>query len=79
MNATELIKAVMAEKGYSAAALAKELGCSTPSFITEKLRRKNGMRTDWLVKMLGAMKCEIIVRDTIGQKKKWVLDDAQGD
>ena len=75
MNVSELIKAVMAEKGYSNATLAKKLGCSTPSFVSEKLRRENGMRTDWFVKMLNAMDCEIIIKDTIGTKKTWTLSN----
>ena len=73
MNASELVKAVMAEKGCSCATLAKKLGCSTPSFVSEKLRRENGMRTDWFVKMLNAMDCEIIVKDSMGNKKTWIL------
>lgn len=75
MNASELIKVVMAEKGYSNATLAKKLGCSTPSFVSEKLRRENGMRTDWFAKMLNAMDCEIIIKDTIGTKKTWTLSN----
>lgn len=73
MNASELVKAVMKEKGYSYATLSKKLGCSTPSFVSEKLRRENGMRTDWFIKMLNAMDCEIIIKDTIGAKKVWKL------
>ena len=75
MNASELVKAVMAEKGYSNATLAKKLSYSTPSFVSEKLRRENGMRTDWFVKMLNAMDCEIIIKDTIGTKKTWTLSN----
>lgn len=73
MNASELVKAVMKEKGYSCATLSKKLGGSTPSFVSEKLRRENGMRTDWFIKMLNAMDCEIIIKDTIGAKKAWKL------
>lgn len=75
MNASELIKAIMAEKGYSNATLAKKLGYSTPSFVSEKLRRENGMRTDWFIKILNAMDCEIIIKDKIGTKKSWILSD----
>lgn len=75
MNACELVKAVMKEKGYSNATLAKKLGCSTPSFVSEKLRRENGMRTDWFVKMINAMDCEIVIKDTIGAKKTWMLSN----
>ena len=75
MTAAELIRAIMTEKGYSNAALAKKLGCSTPSFISEKLRRENGMRTDWFIKILNAMDCEIIIKDKIGTKKSWILSD----
>lgn len=75
MNASELIKTVMAEKGYSNAKLAKKLGYSAPSFVSEKLRRENGMRTDWFAKILNAMDCEIIIKDTIGTKKTWILSN----
>lgn len=73
MNTSKLIKTIMAEKGYSNATLAKKLNCATPSFISEKLRRENGMRTDWFIKILNAMDCEIVIKDTIGTKKTWVL------
>ena len=73
MNATDLIKEIMKEKGWTCATLAKKLGCSTPSFISEKLRREKGMRIDWFIKILNAMDCEIIVKDTIGTKKQRVL------
>lgn len=75
MNASELVKAVMSEKGCSAATLANKLGYSTASFVSEKLRRENGMRTDWFVKMLNAMDCEIIIKDTMGKKKTWILSN----
>lgn len=73
MNATELIKDIMKEKGWTCAAIAKKLGYPTASFISEKLRRENGMRTDWFIKILNAMDYEIIVKDTIGTKKQRVL------
>lgn len=75
MNATDLIKDIMKEKGWTCATLAKKLGYSSGSFISEKLRRENGMRTDWFIKILNAMDCEIIVKDTIGTKKQRILDN----
>lgn len=73
MTASELIKAVMKEKGYSNQKLASDMGYSTASYVSEKLRRKKGLRVDWFVKMLNEMNCEIIVRDTIGNKNQWIL------
>ncbi len=73
MTASELIKAVMKEKGYSNQKLASDMGYNTASYVSEKLRRKNGLRVDWFVKMLNEMNCEIIVRDTIGNKNQWEL------
>lgn len=75
MKGTELLKAVMKEKGVSSAVLAEKLGYKTPSFVSEKLRRENGVRTDWFAKMLNAMDCEIIIKDKVGSKKQWQLTD----
>lgn len=33
------------------------------------------MRTDWFVKMLNAMDCEIVIKNTIGEKKTWNLSN----
>lgn len=75
MNATDVVKEVMKAKGYSCATLAKKMGYSTPSYVSERLRRPNGMRSDLLVAMLNAMDCDIIVKDRIGEKQKWVIEN----
>lgn len=75
MNQNDIVRAVMSEKGYTYAALAKKLGYDNPSIISGKLLRDNGMRTDWFVRILNAMDCDIIVRDRIGSKKRWILDE----
>ena len=75
MNQSEIIRAVMKEKGYTYAALAKKLGYDNPSMISGKLLRGNGMRTDWFLRMLNAMDCDIIIKDRIGSKKTWLFDE----
>ena len=73
MNGQKLVKAVMEERGHGNTSLAKALGCSTPSYISEKLRRKKSMSLEWFVRMLNAMNCEVIIRSTLKDKKEWIL------
>lgn len=73
MNGTNLIREVMNERGHSNTSLAKALGCSTPSYVSEKLRRKKSMSLEWFVKMLNEMNCEVVVRSTLKDKKEWIL------
>ena len=74
MNEKEIVKEVMALRGWSQATLAKEAGFQQQSNVTGMLNRgENGMRIDKLAKMLSAMGCEIVVRDKMGSGKEWTV------
>lgn len=79
MNGKEVLKAVMASRGYSMEVLADKLGYSHASGVSERLRNKQDVRVDTLAKFLEAMDCEIIVRSKIGDKEKWVVDGVASD
>lgn len=74
MNEKEIVKEVMAMRGWSQATLAKEAGFKAQSNVTGLLNRgESGMRIDNLLKMLNAMGCEIVVRDKMGSGKEWTV------
>lgn len=74
MTEKEVVREVMAMRGWSQAKLAEEGKLGTQSNITGLLNNnKNGMRTDKLLAMLNAMGCEVIVRDKMGSGKEWKI------
>lgn len=75
MNEKEIVKEVMAMRGWSQATLAKEAGFKNQTNITGLLNRgASGMRTDNLIKMLSAMGCEVVIRDKMGSGKEWTVE-----
>ena len=75
MNEKEIVKEVMAMRGWSQSTLAKEAGFKSQSNITGLLNNnKNGIRIDNLAKMLNAMGCEIVIRDKMGSGKEWKVE-----
>ena len=75
MNEKEIVKEVMAMRGWSQATLAKEAGFKQQSNVTGLLNRgASGMRTDNLVKMLNALGCEVVIRDKMGSGKEWTVE-----
>lgn len=73
MNIETAIKDIITKKGYTQKSLAHKLGFEHTSGISEKLRRKGGMRVDTLVKILNAMECEVIIRSKTN-KDEWSID-----
>lgn len=67
MNEIEIVKVLMKKKGYSGAKLAEDLGYTHASAVTNRLQSKT-MTVEKLVELLSEMKCELIIRDTIGDK-----------
>ena len=78
MNEKDIIRAAMKARGISQKELAEktEGEGAPPSFVSESLRRKNGMRIDKFAKFLAVMEYEIVVRDpkTL-QEWKLVMDE----
>ena len=75
MTAKEVIREVMKLRGWSQETLAKESGMKSQSNITGILNRCSSLRVDNLQKLLDAMGCEIIVRDKMGSKKEWTIEE----
>lgn len=74
MNEKEVIREVMKMRDWNQAKLAEKAGFRGQSNITGMLNNgKSGMRVDNLYKILRAMGCELIVRDTMGSKKEWEI------
>ena len=74
MNEKEIIKAAIKARDISQKDLAEmvEGEGASPSYVSEALRRKNGMRIDKFAKFLDAMNYEIIIRDP-DTKQEWKL------
>lgn len=74
MNEIEIIKTLMAAKGVSGAVLAEKLGYNTPSAVTNRLQSKT-MTVEVLVKLLEAMDCELVIKNKVGDKETFVVDN----
>lgn len=78
MTEKDVVRELMAMRGWSQAKLAAEAGFKSQSNITGLLNNnQNGIRIDNLFKMLDAMGCEIVVRDKMGSKKEWIIDQKE--
>lgn len=77
MKPNKIVKDIMKVRGYSNASLAKKLGKSTPSAVSNPLSRENGMRIDTLLEMIEAMDCEIIVKSLLKDKTEWRMSSEE--
>ena len=78
MTEKDVIRDVMAMRGWSQSKLASEAGFKSQSNITGLLNNnQNGIRIDNLFRMLDAMGCEIVVRDKMGSKKEWIINQKE--
>lgn len=73
MNVDKILKEIIAKKGYTQKSLAHKLGYEHTSGVSEKLRRKEGMRLDTFVKILNAMECEVIIKSKTN-KDEWRIE-----
>lgn len=74
MNEIQIVKALMKTKGVSGAVLADKLGFNTPSAVTNRLQSKT-MTVEVLIKLLEAMDCELIIKNKVGDKEVFVVDN----
>lgn len=76
MTEKEVIKAIMKERGWSQAKLAREAGFKNQSNVGMMLSpsRQSSMNTENLVSLAKALGCELVIRDKMGSKKEWVID-----
>lgn len=76
MNEIAVVKALMKEKGKSSAYIATEIyGEGTvASKISNRLQSKT-MNVETLIRILDVLDCELIIRDKVGSKQSYVLDN----
>ena len=74
MNEIEIVKALMKAKGVSGAVLAEKLGYKTPSAVTNRLQSKT-MTVEVLVNLLAAMDCELVIKNKVGGKESFVVEN----
>lgn len=73
MNAKEIVSEIMKKRGFTNAALAEKLNYPTTSGVSERLRGKQDMRADTLVKFLEAMDCELVIRSKLTPKFEYTV------
>lgn len=74
MNEILVVKELMKTKKMSGAVLAEKLGFNTPSAVTNRLQSKT-MTVEVLIRLLDAMDCELIIKNKVGDKETYVLDN----
>lgn len=74
MNAADIVKTAMKNDKITQKELAEALGFASQQAIGNMLTRKNGMRLDNFVKVMGEMGYEIVVRKKLGESEEWRVD-----
>lgn len=77
MNEIEVVKVVMKAKGFSGKTLAEKIKgdkAALASYVTNRLQSRT-MTVEKLLELLDAMDCELIIKDKIGDKASYVVDN----
>lgn len=74
MNEIQIVKELLSTKGMSYKVLAENMGLKTPSGVGNRLQSKT-MTVEVLVEMLAAMDCELIIKNRVGDKETYVVDN----
>ena len=74
MNEIAIVKELMGIKKMSGAVLADKLGYNTASAVNNRLQSKT-MTVEKLLELLGAMDCELVIRNRVGGKETYVVDN----
>ncbi len=74
MNEIEIVKSLAKSKKMSHAVLAEKIGMATPTGLSNRLQGRS-MTVESLLRILDAMDCELIIRNKIGDKESWVVDN----
>lgn len=67
MTDKEILKELMKSAEVTCSVLAKKMNYSTPSGVTEKLRRKSAMRVDSFAKMVDALGGKVVIRKGVSE------------
>lgn len=74
MNEITIVKTLMGIKRMSGKVLAEKLGYNTPSAVNNRLQSRT-MTVEKLLELLGAMDCELVIRNKVGDKETYVVDN----
>lgn len=82
MNEIAVVKELMGAKGFSGQTLAEKIKSEevkqgkkvVASYVTNRLQSRT-MTVEKLLELLDAMDCELIIRDKIGDKTSYVVDN----
>ena len=74
MTEIEIVKTLLKSKKMTHALLADKLGMATPSGVSNRLQGKS-MTVEVLVKMLDAMDCELVIRNKVGDKESYTVQN----
>lgn len=75
MNEIEIIKKLSQDKKMSYAVIAEKIGFSTPSGVSNRLSGRS-MTVEVLIQILEAMDCELIIKNKVGDKEIYSVDNA---
>ena len=74
MNEIEIVKTLLKSKNVSHSVLSKKMGFATASGVSNRLQGKS-MTVEVLLRMLDAMDCELIIKNKVGDKEVFVVDN----
>lgn len=74
MNEIEIVKELLNSKNMSFAVLADKMGMATPSGVGNRLQGRS-MTVEVLLEMLAAMDCELIIKNKVGDKETYVVQN----
>lgn len=74
MNEIEIVKMLMKSKGKSSAYIAEQWGEKHASKVSNRLQSKT-MNVETLIKILDVLECELIIRDKVGDKQSYPVDN----
>ena len=79
MNSKQAVAQIMKDRGYNNTTLSTKLGYAHPSGISERLRGKQDMRVDVLVKLLEVLDCQLVIKSSLDDKKEWLISDSDNE
>lgn len=74
MNELEIIKVLLDSKKMSYAHLAEKMGHATHSGVSNRMYGRS-VTVEVLLEMLEAMDCELIIKNKVGDKETFVVDN----
>lgn len=79
VNGPEIIKEALSAKGWTMAALARELGYSAPNGVRNRLVESKNLHLDTFVSFLDVLGFDVVVTSRTGSKERWQVTRSDGD